>query len=110
VHTEQIPIIYKSINYTEDIRQCIQKRYLYIPISQLHRRSEKVYTEGVPVYIYIYISRSITQRRYDNVCRRGIYIYQSMIYTEEVRHRIQKMYLYIPFDQIHRKGRTEYID
>jgi len=33
-----------------------------------------------------------------------------MIYTEEVRHRIQKMYLYIPIDQIHRKGRTVYTD
>jgi len=57
VYTEQIPIIYKSINYTEDIRQCIQKRYLYIPISQLHRGGEKVYTEEVPVYIYISVDQ-----------------------------------------------------
>jgi hypothetical protein len=38
--------IYQSINYTEEVRQCIQKRYLYIYI-----------------YIYIYINRSVTQRR-----------------------------------------------
>jgi hypothetical protein len=36
--------IYQSFNYTEEVRQCIQKRYLYI-------------------YINIYTNHSITQRR-----------------------------------------------
>jgi hypothetical protein len=26
--------IYQSIHYTEEVRQCIQKRHLYIPINQ----------------------------------------------------------------------------
>jgi hypothetical protein len=42
--------IYQSINYTEEVRYCIQKRYLYIPIYQLHRGGKKVYTEEVPIY------------------------------------------------------------
>jgi len=40
MYTEQVPIIYQSINYTKEVRQCILKKYMYI-----------------------YISRSITQRR-----------------------------------------------
>jgi hypothetical protein len=51
--------IYQSINYTEDVRQCIQKRYLYIPIYQLHRGSKTMYTEEIPIYT----NQSITQRR-----------------------------------------------
>ena len=48
--------IYQSINYTEELRLCIQKRYLYIPINELHRGSETSYTEAVPIYT----NRSIT--------------------------------------------------
>jgi hypothetical protein len=38
-----------------------------------------MYTEDVPIYT----DQSITQRREDNVYRRGTYIYQSFNYTEE---------------------------
>ena len=71
--------ICQSINYTEEVRQCIQKMYLYIPISQLHRRGKKKYTEEVLIYtnqsitrggkimyteeIPLYTNLSITQRR-----------------------------------------------
>jgi hypothetical protein len=66
VYTEEVPIyiyinIYQTFNYTEEVRQCIQKRYLYIPIIQLHRGGKTVYTEEVPIYIYT--NHSITQRR-----------------------------------------------
>jgi len=53
--------IYKSFNYTEEVRQGIQKRYLYIPIIQLHRGGKIVHREEV--HIYIYINRSVTQMR-----------------------------------------------
>ena len=51
--------IYQSINYTEEVRQCIQNRYLYRPIIQLHRGCNTMYTEEVPIYPNL----SITQRR-----------------------------------------------
>jgi hypothetical protein len=60
-----------------------------------------LYTEEVPIYTNQYI----TQRRYYNVYRRGTYIYQWFNYTEEVRHCIQKRYLYIPISQWCRGGR-----
>jgi hypothetical protein len=58
----------------------MQKRYLYIPINQLHRVGKIVYTEDVPIYISvdqlhkggktmyaeevpIYTNESIAQRR-----------------------------------------------
>ena len=58
----------------------MHKRYLYIPINQLHRGGMTVYTEEVPIYILInqlhrggktvytkevpiYTKQSITQRR-----------------------------------------------
>jgi hypothetical protein len=50
MYTEEVPIIYQYINYTEDVRQCIQIRYLYISIIQLHRGGKTVYTEEVPIY------------------------------------------------------------
>jgi hypothetical protein len=62
VYTEEVPIyiyIYQSINYTEEVRQCMQKRYLYIPISQLHRGGKIVNTKEVPIYT----NQSTTQRR-----------------------------------------------
>jgi hypothetical protein len=64
VYTEEVPIyiykyIYQSFNYTEEVRQCIQNRYLYILINQLHRGGKKMYTEKVPIYA----NKSITQRR-----------------------------------------------
>jgi hypothetical protein len=37
--------IYQSINYTKGVRQCMQKRYLYIPMNQLHRGGKTTYTE-----------------------------------------------------------------
>jgi hypothetical protein len=37
--------IYQSINYTKGVRQCMQKRYLYIPMNQLHRGDKTTYTE-----------------------------------------------------------------
>jgi hypothetical protein len=37
--------IYQSFNYTEEVRQFIHNRYLYIPIYQLHRGGKTVYTE-----------------------------------------------------------------
>ena len=52
--------LYISVNYTEEIRQGIQKRYLYIPLCQLHRGGKTRYTEEVPIYT----NQSITQRRY----------------------------------------------
>jgi hypothetical protein len=61
-----------------------------------------MYTEDVPIYT----DQSITQRREDNVYRRGTYIYQSFSYTEEVRQCIQKRYLYIPIYKLHRGGKT----
>ena len=51
--------IYQSVNYTEEVGQCIQNRYLYIPINQLHRGGKRVYTEEV----HIYTNQSITQRK-----------------------------------------------
>ena len=65
----------------------MQKRYLYIPINQLHRGDETVYTEEVPIYIYIY---------------------QSINYTKEVSKCIQKRYIYIPINQLHRGGKIMY--
>ena len=53
------PYTYQSINYKEIVRQCIQKRYLYIPINQLHRGGMPVHTEEVPIYT----NQSITQRK-----------------------------------------------
>ena len=50
--------IYQSVHYTEEVRQYIQKRYLYIPIIQLHRGCKKVSREEVPIYT----NQSITQR------------------------------------------------
>jgi len=70
MYTEQVPIyinqsitqrrsdsvyrrgtyIYQAINYTEEVRQCIQKRYLYVSIIQLHRGGKTVHTEEVPIY------------------------------------------------------------
>jgi hypothetical protein len=38
--------------------------------------------------------------------RRCAYLYQSINYTEEVRQRIQNMYLYVPIIQLHRGGKT----
>jgi len=98
--------IYQSINYTEEVRQCIQNRYLYISITQLHRGGKTVYTEEVPIYT----NQSITQRRKDSACKRGIYIYQSINYTEDVRQCIQKRYIYIPINQLHRGGRRVYTE
>ena len=64
VYTEEVYIyIYQSVNYTEEVGQCIKKRYLYIPINQLHRGGKTMYKEEVPIYT----NPSITQRRYDNV-------------------------------------------
>ena len=60
--------------------------------------------------VAIYTNHSITQRRQDNACRRGNYINQSINYTEEVRHCIQKMHLYIPIYQLHRGGKTVYTE
>jgi hypothetical protein len=51
--------IYQSINYTEEGKQCIQKRSIYIPINQSHRGGKTVYTEEVPIYT----NQLITQRR-----------------------------------------------
>ena len=87
MYTEQVPIIYQSINYTEDVRECVQKRYLYIPISQLHRGGDTVYTEEVPVYIY-----------------------QSINYTKEVIQCLQKRYLYIPMNELHRGSEASYTE
>jgi hypothetical protein len=61
-----------------------------------------MYTEEVPIYTNL----SNTEMRYHIVYRRGIYIYQSINYTEEVRYCIQKRYLYIPIIQLHRGGKT----
>ena len=63
-----------------------------------------MYIEEIPIYT----NHSNTQRRKDSVYRRGTYIYQSFNYTEEVRQCIQKMYLYIPINQLHRGGMTVY--
>ena len=84
----------------------MQKRYLYIPINPLHRGGKTSYTEELPIYT----KQSITQRRWDSVYRRGtyIYIYQSINYTKEVRQCIQKRYIYIPINQLHRGGKTVY--
>ena len=65
-----------------------------------------MYAEEVPIYT----NQSITQRRYDNVYRRGTYIYQSIYYTEEVRQCIHKRYLYIPIYKLHRGGKTMYTE
>ena len=79
MHTEEVPIytnilitqrredsgyrrgtyIYQSFNYTEEERQCIQKRYLYILFNQLHCGGKTVHTEEVPIYTNL----SITKRR-----------------------------------------------
>ena len=72
--------IYTNHSITQEARQCIQKRYLYIQINQLHRGGKTMYTEEVPIYIPInqlhrggktvyreevpiYTNQSITQRR-----------------------------------------------
>ena len=81
--------IYQSINYTEGVRQCIQNRYLYIPISQLYRGGMTMYTKEVYIYIYIY---------------------QSVNYIEEERQCIQKTYLYIPINQLHRGVKIMYAE
>jgi hypothetical protein len=39
-----------TITYTEEVRQCIQKRYLYIPINQLDRGGNTIHIEEVPIY------------------------------------------------------------
>jgi hypothetical protein len=65
-----------------------------------------MYTEEVPIYT----NHSITQRKYDNVYRRGTYIYQSINYTKKVRQSIKKRYLYIPISQLHRGGNTMYTE
>ena len=98
--------IYQSINYTEGVQQCIQNRYLYIPIYQLYRGGRTMYAEEV----YINTSQSITQRKKDSVYRRGTYIYQYINYTEEVRLCIQKRYLYIPINKLHRGDNTMYTE
>ena len=105
MYTEEVHI-YQSINYTEKVGQCIQKRYLYISINQLHRGGMTVYTEE----LHIYTNQSITQRRYDSVYRRGTNIYQSINYTEEVRQCIQNRYLYIPIIQLHKGGKAVYTE
>ena len=51
--------IYQYINYTEEVIQCTQKRYLYITINQLHRGGRTKYREEVSIYT----NNSITQRR-----------------------------------------------
>ena len=51
--------IYQSINYTEEVGECIQKRYLYIPIYQLHRGGKTMHTEDKSIYT----GQSITQRK-----------------------------------------------
>ena len=51
--------LYQSINYTEEVGQCIQKRYLYIPTYQLHRGGKIMHTEEVSLFT----SQSITQRK-----------------------------------------------
>ena len=38
------------MSYTKEVRHCMQKRYLYIPINQLHRGGNIMYTEDVPIY------------------------------------------------------------
>jgi hypothetical protein len=58
VHTEDVPI-YQSINYRDEVKKSTQKRYLYIPISQLHRGGKTMYTEEIPLYT----NQSNTQRR-----------------------------------------------
>ena len=87
MYTEKSTYIYQSFNYTEEVRQCIQKRYLYIPINQLHRGDKTVYSEEVSIYT----NQSITQMKYDSAYITDIYIYQSINYrggrtahTEEV--------------------------
>ena len=63
----------------------MQKRYLYIPVNQLHRGGERVYTGEIPLYIY-----------------------QSINCTKEVRQCKQKRYIYIPINQLHRGVKTVY--
>ena len=46
--------LYISVNYTEEVRQGIQKTYLYIPISQLHRGGKTRYAKK---YLYISIDQ-----------------------------------------------------
>jgi hypothetical protein len=65
-----------------------------------------MYAEEVPIYT----NQTITQSRLESVYRRGSYIYQSINYTEEVRQCIQKRYLYIPINQLHRGGTTVYTE
>ena len=98
--------IYQLINYTEEVRQCIQNRYLYIPINQLHRVGRTVHTKEVSIYTI----QSITQRRQDSIYRRCAYIYQSFNYTEEIRQCIEKRYLHIPINQLHRGDKTMYTE
>ena len=68
--------MYQLFNYTKEVRQCIQKRYLYIPINQLHRGGKTVYTEEVSIYT----NQSITQMKYNSAYIRGTSIYQSIKY------------------------------
>ena len=58
MYTEEVSI-YSSQSITQEARECIQKRCLYIPINQLHRGGKRVYTEEVAIYT----KQSITQRR-----------------------------------------------
>ena len=60
MYIEEVTIyIYQSIDYTEEVRQCIQKRYLCITIIRLHRGGKTVHTEEVSIYT----NQSITQKR-----------------------------------------------
>ena len=52
-------LIHTNQSLTQEVGQCIQKRYLYIPIYQLHRGGETEYKE----YVSLYANHSITQRR-----------------------------------------------
>jgi hypothetical protein len=48
-------LINNTSSDTEEVRQGIQKRYLYIPISQLHRGGKNMYTEEVSISSSVYI-------------------------------------------------------
>ena len=58
MYTEEVSI-YTNLSITQEVIQCVKKRYIYIPISQLHRGGRIMYTEEVPIYT----KQSITQRR-----------------------------------------------
>ena len=51
--------IYTDHSITQEARQCIQKRHLYISIDQLHKRGRTMHAEEVPIYT----NPSITQMR-----------------------------------------------